>query len=155
MRSPPPAPVKWICNLRLRALCLLPRVTKNYPVILEDPVLNAIAEKHQRTAAQVALRYQLQRGLVVLAKSFTEKRIQENFQVQGRVEGSRDWQYSISLVWLLVRLSTCTGSNLSPCTLCMEELYLIILSSTCCRMRGAWGLERTLNRVKFSLNPDF
>ncbi|XP_054582464.1 aldo-keto reductase family 1 member C3-like [Eptesicus fuscus] len=56
-------------------------VTKNYPVILEDPVLNAVAEKHQRTAAQVALRYQLQRGLVVLAKSFTEKRIRENFQV--------------------------------------------------------------------------
>lgn len=56
-------------------------VTKNYPVILEDPVLNVIAEKYQRTAAQVALRYQLQRGLVVLAKSFTEKRIQENFQV--------------------------------------------------------------------------
>lgn len=53
-------------------------------------MLNAIAEKHQRTAAQVALRYQLQRGLVVLAKSFTEKRIRENFQVQGRVEGSRD-----------------------------------------------------------------
>ncbi|KAM7157201.1 dihydrodiol dehydrogenase 3-like [Molossus nigricans] len=56
-------------------------VNKNYPVILEDPVLNAIAEKHQRTPAQVALRYQLQRGVVVLAKSFTEKRIRENFQV--------------------------------------------------------------------------
>ncbi|KAM7157193.1 aldo-keto reductase family 1 member C3-like isoform 1-T5 [Molossus nigricans] len=56
-------------------------VSKNYPVILEDPVLNAIAEKHQRTPAQVALRYQLQRGVVVLAKSFTEKRIRENFQV--------------------------------------------------------------------------
>lgn len=68
----------------------LPRVTKDYPVILEDPVLNVIAEKHQRTPAQVALRYQLQRGLVVLAKSFTEKRIRENFQVQGRAVGSRD-----------------------------------------------------------------
>ncbi|KAM8804237.1 aldo-keto reductase family 1 member C3-like [Rhynchonycteris naso] len=56
-------------------------VKKNNPVLLEDPVLNAIAAKHQRTPAQVALRYQLQRGVVVLAKSFTEKRIQENFQV--------------------------------------------------------------------------
>ncbi|KAM7157183.1 aldo-keto reductase family 1 member C1-like isoform 2-T4 [Molossus nigricans] len=56
-------------------------VSRNYPVILEDPVLNAIAEKHQRTPAQVALRYQLQRGVVVLAKSFTEKRIRENFQL--------------------------------------------------------------------------
>ncbi|XP_035162642.1 prostaglandin F synthase 1-like isoform X4 [Callithrix jacchus] len=56
-------------------------VKKDNPVLLEDPVLNAIAEKHRRTPAQVALRYQLQRGVVVLAKSFTEKRIKENFQV--------------------------------------------------------------------------
>ncbi|XP_035162640.1 prostaglandin-E(2) 9-reductase-like isoform X2 [Callithrix jacchus] len=56
-------------------------VKKDNPVLLEDPVLNAIAEKHRRTPAQVALRYQLQRGVVVLAKSFTEKRIKENFQL--------------------------------------------------------------------------
>lgn len=56
-------------------------VSKNYPVILENPVINAIAEKHQRTPAQVSLRYQLQRGVIALVKSFTEKRIEENFQV--------------------------------------------------------------------------
>ncbi|XP_069846668.1 aldo-keto reductase family 1 member C3-like [Dipodomys merriami] len=56
-------------------------VNKNNPVLLEDPVLNNIAQKHRRTPAQVALRYQLQRGLLVLAKSFNEKRMQENFQV--------------------------------------------------------------------------
>ncbi|XP_049632271.1 aldo-keto reductase family 1 member C15-like isoform X6 [Suncus etruscus] len=51
------------------------------PQFLEEPVLNDIAKKHNRTPGQVALRYQLQRGAVVLAKSFTEKRIKENFQV--------------------------------------------------------------------------
>ncbi|XP_004691272.1 PREDICTED: dihydrodiol dehydrogenase 3-like isoform X2 [Condylura cristata] len=56
-------------------------VTKNKPPLLEDPVIKAIAGKHMRTSAQVALRYQLQRGVVVLAKSFNEKRIKENFQV--------------------------------------------------------------------------
>ncbi|XP_029809340.1 aldo-keto reductase family 1 member C1 homolog isoform X5 [Suricata suricatta] len=56
-------------------------VSKNNPVLLEDPVLNAIAARHRRTPAQVALRYQLQRGVVALAKSFNPKRIQENFQV--------------------------------------------------------------------------
>ncbi|XP_037585011.1 prostaglandin F synthase 1-like [Cebus imitator] len=56
-------------------------VKTDNPVLLEDPVLNAIAEKHRRTPAQVALRYQLQRGVVVLAKSFTEKRIKKNFQI--------------------------------------------------------------------------
>nr|XP_020011184.1 prostaglandin F synthase 1-like [Castor canadensis] len=51
------------------------------PHLLEDPILNAVAKKHKRTPAQVALRYQLQRGVVVLAKSFNEKRIKENFEV--------------------------------------------------------------------------
>uniref|UniRef100_A0A8D0XNJ4 NADP-dependent oxidoreductase domain-containing protein n=1 Tax=Sus scrofa TaxID=9823 RepID=A0A8D0XNJ4_PIG len=56
-------------------------VIKNKPRLLQDPVLNAIAEKHRRTPAQVALRYQLQRGVVALAKSFNEQRMKENFQV--------------------------------------------------------------------------
>ncbi|XP_039726921.1 aldo-keto reductase family 1 member C1 homolog isoform X5 [Pteropus medius] len=51
------------------------------PVCNQDPVIKAIADKHGRTPAQVALRYQLQRGLVVLAKSFNEKRMRENLQV--------------------------------------------------------------------------
>ncbi|XP_040823972.1 aldo-keto reductase family 1 member C15-like isoform X1 [Ochotona curzoniae] len=51
------------------------------PPLLEDPVLNAIAKKHNRTPGQVSLRYLLQRGVVVLAKSFNEKRIKENTQV--------------------------------------------------------------------------
>ncbi|KAG9469223.1 hypothetical protein GDO78_021013 [Eleutherodactylus coqui] len=56
-------------------------IDQNSPVLLEDPVLNCIAEKVGRTPAQVALRYLLQRGAVVLAKSFTPARIKENFQV--------------------------------------------------------------------------
>ncbi|XP_004425470.1 PREDICTED: aldo-keto reductase family 1 member C23-like protein [Ceratotherium simum simum] len=53
----------------------------NAPVLLEDPVLCAMAKKYQRTPALIALRYQLQRGVVVLAKSYNEKRIKENMQV--------------------------------------------------------------------------
>lgn len=56
-------------------------VEKDSPVLLEEPILHAIAKKHNRNPGQVALRYQLQRGVVVLAKSFNEKRIKENFQV--------------------------------------------------------------------------
>ncbi|XP_069619261.1 aldo-keto reductase family 1 member C3-like isoform X1 [Ranitomeya imitator] len=51
------------------------------PVLLEDPVLNTIAHKLGRTPAQVAMRYLLQRGIVVLAKSFTPARIKQNLQV--------------------------------------------------------------------------
>ncbi|XP_003462770.1 aldo-keto reductase family 1 member C1-like [Cavia porcellus] len=56
-------------------------VDPSAPVLLEDPVLCAVAKKHQRSPAQVALRYQLQRGVVVLAQSFKEKEIKENVQV--------------------------------------------------------------------------
>ncbi|CAH2276671.1 novel aldo-keto reductase family 1 c (akr1c) [Pelobates cultripes] len=56
-------------------------VDANSPVLLEDPVLNAVAKKLSRTPAQIAMRYLLQRGIVVLAKSYTPERIKHNFQV--------------------------------------------------------------------------
>ncbi|XP_028625648.1 estradiol 17 beta-dehydrogenase 5 isoform X1 [Grammomys surdaster] len=56
-------------------------VNQSSPVLLDDPVLGSMAKKYKRTPALIALRYQLQRGVVVLAKSFTEKRIKENMQV--------------------------------------------------------------------------
>ncbi|KAM5172559.1 prostaglandin-E(2) 9-reductase-like [Mantella aurantiaca] len=61
--------------------CETLRIGKNCPILLEDPVLNGIAERLGRTPAQVALRHLLQRGIVVLAKSFTKDRIKENLQV--------------------------------------------------------------------------
>ncbi|XP_031214265.1 estradiol 17 beta-dehydrogenase 5 isoform X2 [Mastomys coucha] len=56
-------------------------VDQSSPVLLDDPVLGSMAKKYNRTPALIALRYQLQRGVVVLAKSFTEKRIRENMQL--------------------------------------------------------------------------
>ncbi|CAO2595136.1 Aldo-keto reductase family 1 member C15 [Lemmus lemmus] len=56
-------------------------ISSDSPYLLEEPILKTIAKKHSRTPGQVALRYQLQRGVVVLAKSFNEKRIKENFEV--------------------------------------------------------------------------
>ncbi|XP_006903133.1 PREDICTED: aldo-keto reductase family 1 member C1 homolog [Elephantulus edwardii] len=55
-------------------------VDQNSPVLLDDPVLCALAKKYKRTPALIALRYQIQRGVVVLAKSYNEKRIKENMQ---------------------------------------------------------------------------
>ncbi|XP_048668569.1 aldo-keto reductase family 1 member C3-like isoform X4 [Marmota marmota marmota] len=56
-------------------------VDPSSPVLLDDPVLGALAKKHKRSPALIALRYQLQRGVIVLAKSLNEKRIKENIQV--------------------------------------------------------------------------
>ncbi|KAG8545077.1 hypothetical protein GDO81_021410 [Engystomops pustulosus] len=56
-------------------------IDQNSPVVLEEPVLVTIAERHKKTPAQVAIRFFLQLGVVVLAKSFNPKRIKENIEV--------------------------------------------------------------------------
>lgn len=45
------------------------------------PELKAIGEKHGKTAAQVILRWHLQRGIVVIPKSTHIERMEENFNV--------------------------------------------------------------------------
>ncbi|MEV4971126.1 aldo/keto reductase [Streptomyces scopuliridis] len=51
--------------------------------LLEVPTVVAIARKHDRTPAQVVLRWHLQLGNVVIPKSVTPSRIQENIDVFG------------------------------------------------------------------------
>ncbi|MFI0502972.1 aldo/keto reductase [Streptomyces albogriseolus] len=51
--------------------------------ILEIPAIVAIARKHGRTPAQVVLRWHLQLGNVVIPKSVTPSRIEENIDVFG------------------------------------------------------------------------
>jgi 2,5-diketo-D-gluconate reductase A len=49
--------------------------------VLDDPVIAEIASAHERTPAQVVLRWHIQLGNVVIPKSVTPSRIEENFQV--------------------------------------------------------------------------
>jgi diketogulonate reductase-like aldo/keto reductase len=49
--------------------------------VLDDPVIVEIAEAHDKTPAQVVLRWHLQLGNVVIPKSVTPERIEENFDV--------------------------------------------------------------------------
>lgn len=46
-----------------------------------NPVLKEIGNKYKKTAAQVALRWNIQRGVVVIPKSVHEDRIKQNFDV--------------------------------------------------------------------------
>ena len=55
--------------------------------IFSNPVLSGIGEKYGKTAAQVALRWNVQRGVVVIPKSVHRERMEENFDI---------WDFSLS-----------------------------------------------------------
>lgn len=53
--------------------------------LLDDPTLVEIAKKHGRTVAQIILEWHLHEGRIVIPKSVTPSRIDENFQL-NRIE---------------------------------------------------------------------
>ncbi|XP_026489751.2 1,5-anhydro-D-fructose reductase-like [Vanessa tameamea] len=52
-----------------------------FPDILGHPDVNEIAQDHQKTPAQVLLRYLVQQKVVVIPKSTSEKRLKENSDI--------------------------------------------------------------------------
>jgi len=58
-----------------------PWAEESNPVVMEEATVVEIAKKHNKTPAQVLLRFSIQRGLVVIPKSVTNSRIEENFNV--------------------------------------------------------------------------
>nr|SVE75624.1 EOG090X0289 [Daphnia hispanica] len=67
------------------------------PGVLEDPVVLEIANKHSKTPAQILLRHLIQEDVVVIPKSVSKSRIQENFGV----------------MWTLISLKFDVFSNVS------------------------------------------
>jgi 2,5-diketo-D-gluconate reductase A len=49
--------------------------------VLDDPVIVAIAQEHSKTPGQLVIRWHLQLGNVVIPKSVTPERIEQNFDV--------------------------------------------------------------------------
>jgi diketogulonate reductase-like aldo/keto reductase len=72
-------------GITITGYCPLGRASKpkagDLPSLLEHPSIKQIAEKRGKTAAQVLIRWQLQRDVVVIPKSVNADRIRENFEV--------------------------------------------------------------------------
>jgi 2,5-diketo-D-gluconate reductase A len=60
--------------------------------VLDDPAIVEIARAHSKTPGQVVIRWHLQIGNVVIPKSVTPQRIQENFDVFGFELSSAEMQ---------------------------------------------------------------
>ena len=58
--------------------------------LFDNPVLNSIGEKYGKTSAQVMLRWNIQRGVVVLPKSTHIERMEQNFNVFDFVLSDED-----------------------------------------------------------------
>ncbi|XP_046689164.1 aldo-keto reductase family 1 member A1-like [Homalodisca vitripennis] len=49
--------------------------------LLDNPTIVAMAEKYGKSPAQIALRYQIEKGNIVIPKSVTKSRIESNIQI--------------------------------------------------------------------------
>lgn len=65
--------------------------------IFQNTVLLSIAETHQKTVAQVILRWLTQRGIVAIPKSVRPERISENFNISDFELGPQDMDAIASL----------------------------------------------------------
>lgn len=74
--------------------------------LFEHPVLNAIGKAHGKTAAQVMLRWNLQRGVVVIPKSVHRARMEQNLDVF-------DFELSVEEMGKIAGLDTKTSSFFS------------------------------------------
>ena len=75
--------------------------------ILSNPVLTEIADKYNKSVAQLSLRWIIQKGIVPLPKSVTPERIKSNLNVF-------DFEISAQDSETIDKLTNCGGSGLHP-----------------------------------------
>ena len=85
--------------------------------MFSNPMLQTIAETHHKSIAQVILRWQLQRGIVVIPKSTHKERMAENFNVF-------DFQLTDEEMKTIASLDTKTSSFFSHQDPAMVEWFV-------------------------------
>lgn len=73
--------LKWNNYYNVVSEAYAPFAQNKIPELFNDPVATKIAQKHNKTIAQISIRYLIQLGFVVIPKSSHENRIKENFDV--------------------------------------------------------------------------
>ena len=62
-----------------------------------NPVLKSIAEEHDKTVAQIILRWNVQRGVSIIPKSVHRKRMEENLDIWDFELSTSDMEQIASL----------------------------------------------------------
>lgn len=71
----------WMKKLNIQHESWGPLAEHRVGELLQNPIIKAIAEKHGKTPVQVVLRFNVQRGIVVIPKSSNKERIKENINI--------------------------------------------------------------------------
>ncbi|XP_063986559.1 aldo-keto reductase family 1 member B1-like [Diachasmimorpha longicaudata] len=108
-------------GVQVTAFCPLgsparPWAKPNDPKLLEDEKLGEIGKKYNKTPAQVLIRYQLDRGHLVIPKSFSKTRLLENSQIFDFQLTSEDIAYidTFHNGWRICPMSSATTSIYWP-----------------------------------------
>lgn len=72
---------KWMEKYNVQHEAWGPLAQHRIKEIIENPVVKEIAEKYGKTPTQVALRYTVQRGIVVIPKTTSKARMKENLDL--------------------------------------------------------------------------
>jgi len=69
-----------------------PGASKDDPVVFKDPVMMDIGKHYGKTPAQVAIRWQIDRGAIVIPKSVHPERLEQNCDIWDFSLSSRDME---------------------------------------------------------------
>lgn len=72
---------EWMLKLGIQHEAWGPLAEHRVGELLSNPIFMTIAEKYGKTPAQVVLRFNVQRGIVVIPKSSKRERIRENIDI--------------------------------------------------------------------------